>query len=63
MERTCILDFPALHESNFAAYFTGCHILGPEKLVKIVFETAKSILTIFFSLLDLIRTRLMVFSV
>jgi len=29
--RACKLDFHALHESNFAAYFTGCQILDPEK--------------------------------
>jgi len=29
--RACKLDFPALHESKFAAYFTGCQICGPEK--------------------------------
>jgi len=33
--RACKLDFPALHESNFAAYFTGYQILGPEKSVKV----------------------------
>jgi len=33
--RACKLDFPALHESNFAAYFTGCQILGPEYSVKV----------------------------
>jgi len=27
----CKLDFPALHDSNFAAYFTGCQIFGPDK--------------------------------
>jgi len=36
--RACKLDFPALHESNFAAYFTGCQILGP---VKSIFESEK----------------------
>jgi len=36
-ERTCKLDFPALHESNFAAYFTGCQIFVPEKSVKAKF--------------------------
>jgi len=35
--RACKLDFPALHESNFAAYFTGCQLLGPEKSVKVEF--------------------------
>jgi len=30
--RACKLDFPALHESNFAAYFTG-----PEKSVEVDF--------------------------
>jgi len=34
---TCKLDFPALHESNFAAHFTGYLILGPEKSVKVDF--------------------------
>jgi len=29
--RAC--NFTALHESNFAAYFTGCQLFGPEKLV------------------------------
>jgi len=28
--RACKLDFPALHESKFAAYFTRWQILGPE---------------------------------
>jgi len=27
-ERACKLDFTALHESNFAAYFTGCQLFG-----------------------------------
>jgi len=31
--RACNLDFPALHESNFAAYFKGCQLFGPEKSV------------------------------
>jgi len=35
--RACKLDFPALHVSNFAAKFTGCQFLGPEKSVKVVF--------------------------
>jgi len=35
--RACKLDFPALHESNFAAYFTGCQLFGPEKSVKVDF--------------------------
>jgi len=35
--RACKLDFPALHESNFAAYFTGCQPFGPEKSVKVDF--------------------------
>jgi len=35
--RACNLDFPALHESNFAAYFTGCQLFGPEKSVKVDF--------------------------
>jgi len=38
--RACKLDFPALHESNFAAYFTGCQLFGPEKSI---FEAKKSI--------------------
>jgi len=33
--RACKLDFPALHESNFAAFFTGCQLFGPEKSVKV----------------------------
>jgi len=40
--RACNLDFPALHESNFAAYFTGCQLFGPEKLIKSRFCTQKS---------------------
>jgi len=35
--RICKLDFPARHESKFAAYFTGWQILRPEKSVKVVF--------------------------
>jgi len=35
--RTCKLDFPALHESKFAAYFTGCLLFEPEKSVKVEF--------------------------
>jgi len=35
--RACKLDFPALHESKFAAYFTGWLIVGPEKSVKVDF--------------------------
>jgi len=35
--RACKLDFPALHESNFAASFTGCQILGLEKSNKVDF--------------------------
>jgi len=27
------ISFPALHETNFAAYFTGWQILGPEKSI------------------------------
>jgi len=33
--------FPALLGSNFAAYFTGCQIFGPEKLVKVDFGGRK----------------------
>jgi len=33
--RACKLDFPALHKSNFAAYFTGCQLFGPENTVKV----------------------------
>jgi len=33
--RNCNLDFPTLHESNFAAYFTGCQLYGLEKTVKV----------------------------
>jgi len=33
--RACKLDFPALHESNFTAYITGCQLFGPEKSVKV----------------------------
>jgi len=29
--RACKLDFPALHKSNFAVYFTERQILGSEK--------------------------------
>jgi len=35
--RACNLDFPAVHESNFAAYFKGCQFLGPEKSFKVDF--------------------------
>jgi len=35
--RNCKLDFPALHERDFAAYFTGCQLFGPEKSVKVGF--------------------------
>jgi len=41
--RACKLNFPALHESNFAAYFTGCQHFGPEKSIKSRFWTQKSI--------------------
>jgi len=37
----CKLDFTALHKSNFAAYFTECQILGPEKAVKVNFRGQK----------------------
>jgi len=33
----CKLDFSALNESNIAAYFTGCQIKEPEKLVEVDF--------------------------
>jgi len=36
-ESACKLDFPALHTSNFAAYFTGCQLFGPEKSAKVDF--------------------------
>jgi len=39
--RVCNLDFPALHENNFVAYFTGCQLFGPEKLVKVDFGGLK----------------------
>jgi len=35
--RACNLDFPALHESNFAAHFTGCQLFGPAKSFKVDF--------------------------
>jgi len=35
--RACKLDFPALHERNFSAYFTGCQIEEPEQSVKVDF--------------------------
>jgi len=31
--RACNLDFPALHESNFAAYFTGCQLFWTQKSI------------------------------
>jgi len=31
------LNFPASHESNFAAYFTGRQIFGPENSAKVGF--------------------------
>jgi len=43
--RACNLDFPALHESNFAAYFIqGASFLGPKSQLKSNFEAEKSIL-------------------
>jgi len=36
--RACNLDFPAQHESNFAAYFTESQLFGPEKSAKIEFR-------------------------
>jgi len=54
--RTCKLNFPALHKSNFAAYFTGCQIRQTRKVdknsvlePKVDFESKKSILNIVFS--------------
>jgi len=39
--RACKLDFPALLESNFAAYLTGCQLFGPEKSVKVYLRGRK----------------------
>jgi len=39
--RACYLDFPALHESNFAAYFTRWQLFGPEKSVNVDFRGRK----------------------
>jgi len=39
----CKLYFPALHESKFAAYFTGWQIFGPESSLKSIFEAEKTI--------------------
>jgi len=43
--RACKLDFPALHASIFAAYFTGWQLFEPEKSIKSRFWTQKSILS------------------
>jgi len=46
--RACNLDFPALHESNFAAYFKGRQTIESVKTVKVDFFGQKSRLKVLF---------------
>jgi len=39
--RACNLDFPALNESNFAAFITACQLFEPEKSVEVDFRGQK----------------------
>jgi len=55
-----ILKGPALHESNFAVYFTGCQLLRPEKSVRVNFRGRKVDFKYCFS--NLICTHLMFLS-
>jgi len=60
--RACKLDFPALHESNFGAYFTG-HQKVQKVDKKSILDPKVDFKDRFFDLNDLIRTHLKVLSV